>query len=369
MAIVESEARRLVIEAGHRLVAEGLIARTWGNISARISDTQFVVTPSGLAYDTLREDQLVIVNIADCSYDGDIKPSSEKGLHADCYALRDDVDFIIHTHQFYASCVGLSGKDLPVGDHPLLGSHVPCAPYGLPGTNALRKAVVSSLKENPDSKAAFMLHHGAVCMGRDYEEAFAVAQALESVSKAAYDTAVAPLIGTNVRDFGTSVRENDNFVLMLDGIERQYALNALPTDAPEAAKIHAAIYQSTDARCVLHEAHAETVAVSSTGKTLRPRIDDLAMIAGVTVRSAKNAPNAIAAALKNRNAVLVQGAGALCIGIDRDDAEAVCMILHKCCAAERYAEVTPDCKPISRADALLQRLVYQMKYAKQKAKG
>lgn len=369
MSIPVSEARRLVIEAGHRLVAEGLIARTWGNISARISDTQFVITPSGLAYDTLSEDQLVTVNIADCSYDGNIKPSSEKGLHADCYALRPDVDFIIHTHQFYASCVGLSGKDLPTGDHPLLGSHVPCAPYGLPSTNALRKAVVSSLTANPDSKAAFMIHHGAVCMGKDCEEAFAVAQALESVSKAAYDAAVAPLSAVNGPDLGTSLRENGKFSLTLCGAEQQYDINVLPANAPEAAKIHAAIYQATDARCILHEAHAETVAVSSMGKTLRPRIDDLAMIAGITIRSAKNQPKAIVSALKNRNAVLVQGAGALCIGIDRDDAEAVSMILHKCCAAERYADVTPACKPISRADALLQRLIYRMKYSKQKAKG
>ena len=99
------EGKKAVIEAGHRLLETGLIARTWGNVSARISDTQFVITPSGRAYDTLTPDDIVVVNINDCSYEGDVKPSSEKGIHADAYALRSDVNFVIHTHQVNASVV------------------------------------------------------------------------------------------------------------------------------------------------------------------------------------------------------------------------------------------------------------------------
>ena len=77
------EAKELVIRAGKELLQAGIIVRTWGNISCRISDTQFVITPSGLAYEDLTPDQIVLVNIADCSYDGDVKPSSEKGIHAE----------------------------------------------------------------------------------------------------------------------------------------------------------------------------------------------------------------------------------------------------------------------------------------------
>ena len=65
------EGKKAVIEAGHRLLETGLIARTWGNVSARISDTQFVITPSGRTYDTLTPDDIVVVNIDDCSYEGD----------------------------------------------------------------------------------------------------------------------------------------------------------------------------------------------------------------------------------------------------------------------------------------------------------
>ena len=82
MAYEIEEAKKLVIEAGKKLIETGLIARTWGNVSARISDTQFVITPSGRAYETLTPDELVVVNIEDCSYEGYIKPSSEKGVNA-----------------------------------------------------------------------------------------------------------------------------------------------------------------------------------------------------------------------------------------------------------------------------------------------
>ena len=76
MAYEVEEAKKLVVEAGKKLIETGLIARTWGNVSARISDTQFAITPSGRAYEDLTPEEIVIVNIEDCEYDGEIKPSS-----------------------------------------------------------------------------------------------------------------------------------------------------------------------------------------------------------------------------------------------------------------------------------------------------
>ena len=69
MAYELEEAKKLVVAAGKKLVESGLIARTWGNVSARISDTQFVITPSGRAYETLTPEEVVVVNIEDCSYE------------------------------------------------------------------------------------------------------------------------------------------------------------------------------------------------------------------------------------------------------------------------------------------------------------
>lgn len=163
----EEEARALVIKAGLELQKKQLVSRTWGNVSARISCSRFVITPSGRAYDDLRPEDLVVVNIEDCSYDGEIKPSSEKKIHAAAYALREDISFIIHTHQFYASAVGAEGEDLPFA---------PCAGYGLPGTGKLRKRVAEAISENPAANAFLMKRHGALCLGKSYEDAFRIAE-------------------------------------------------------------------------------------------------------------------------------------------------------------------------------------------------
>ena len=116
MVYTEEEARRIIVQAGHRLVKKGLTARTWGNISARISDTHFAITPSGRAYETLQPEDIVVVKIEDCSWEGDQKPSSEKGIHADVYRTRPGVNFVIHTHQAAASAWSILGKHISAAD-------------------------------------------------------------------------------------------------------------------------------------------------------------------------------------------------------------------------------------------------------------
>ena len=166
----ESEARSLVIKAGLELIEKKLIARTYGNISARISEDQYIITPSGMAYETLTEDKLVKVNISDCSYEGDIKPSSEKGIHAVCYKLRPDANFVIHTHQFYASAVCAEEEST---------DFAPCALYGLSGTKKLTGNVEKCIRDYPDKCTFLMAKHGALCIGTSYDDAFALADQLE----------------------------------------------------------------------------------------------------------------------------------------------------------------------------------------------
>jgi len=179
MAYNETKARDLVIKAGHELIEKKLIARTWGNISARISDTEFVITPSGRSYEDLKPEELVKVSISDCSYEGDIKPSSEKGIHADVYGARPDVDFVIHTHQLYATAVSVEGKDT---------EFALCAGYGLPGTKSLRKKVTSAINRDTSKNVILMQRHGALCLGASYEDAFENADRLEEQSKLLFDT-------------------------------------------------------------------------------------------------------------------------------------------------------------------------------------
>jgi len=72
--MTDQQAKEKVVAAGIRLVESGLIARTWGNVSCRISDSHFVISPSGRDYLTLTPGEIVAVAIADLSYSGDIKP-------------------------------------------------------------------------------------------------------------------------------------------------------------------------------------------------------------------------------------------------------------------------------------------------------
>ena len=170
----EKTARELVLEAGRKLIEKKLIARTWGNISARISEDEFIITPSGRAYDTLAASDLVKVRIGDLSVAGEGKPSSEKGIHAVAYLLRGECAFIIHTHQFYASAVCAEGEDT---------AFAPCAKYGLPGTKKLMKNVKASIAANKSADCFLLEKHGALILGGSFDDAFEKAGKLEEVCR------------------------------------------------------------------------------------------------------------------------------------------------------------------------------------------
>lgn len=368
------EAKELVVHGGKILVESGLIARTWGNISTRISDDKFVITPSGLAYETLTPDQIVEVNIADCSYEGDIKPSSEKGIHADTYRLRPDVNYIIHTHQQMASVLSIEGKDIvPLNDEykQVLGDIVPCAAYGMSSTGKLRKNVVKALRCNPGCKSVLMKYHGTICMGKDLDNSFEIAKTLERMSKDIYDQSCGKnkKNAVQVRDYGSSCREGNRFILQCNGKSSEYLIEKLPEAAPEAAVLHSEIYKSCNALYIIHSTDDEIVEVSGAGRELRPFMDDLVQIVGVNIKTVKNAllnSRTIAKELKNKNAVLIENEGALCTGKTESDAKAAVMILRKGCAADLYAAAINKTDYLSMMDAHIQRFVYKNKYSKMK---
>jgi L-fuculose-phosphate aldolase len=369
-----SEAKDLVIRAGKMLVESGLIARTWGNISARISDTQFVITPSGLAYETLTPEQIVIVNIADCSYEGQIKPSSEKGIHADAYRLRSEVNFIIHTHQLKASVISIDGTNLKVSREEyqnIIGDSVPCAAYGMPSTGKLRKAVAQSVSDYSKSKAVLMKCHGTVCMGTSLENSFEIARTLENIAEEKYQEVCGKSkpIASSIPDYGSSERIGDSFILNCNNKSYEYKISNLSESAPKVAILHAAIYKNSNVNNIIHSTEAEVVEASRTGQILRPYLDDLAQIAGINITIVNNClknTKDVAKKLKSKNAVLLENEGALCTGITKDDAIAVGMVLKKGCVAHLYSIAIHNTKWLSKIDAELQRIIYVKKYSKQK---
>lgn len=404
MAYEIKEAKELVVEAGKKLVECGLIARTWGNVSARISDTQFVITPSGKPYEALTPDDIVVVNIADLEYEGDVKPSSEKGVHANAYAIRKDVNFVIHTHQVNASVLSPTGrrvKDIPAKYAKVIGSVVPVAAYGMPGTGKLREGVSEAIRNYPQAKSLIMKHHGAVCMGADFDDAFAVAEALEELCGKEIGKVATTRSGkrygadklyktfekvykldqkSEVEDLGSSSKITDKtFELVMKNGDSYYCQIASGTAykgfVPRVAEIHAAIYQNSDVKFVEQLDSNDAVALSKLGKGMKPHLDDFDQIAGYNVKccnwertSYRTDAKDIGKALKGQNAVLVNGHGALCTGSSKSDVEAVKLVVDKECKTEMYCNLSYSTSPLSLLDDVLMRTIYLAKYSKQAEK-
>ncbi len=363
------QAKREVIEAGHRLVETGLIARTWGNVSCRIDGSRFAITPSGRSYDALTLGDIVVVNIADLSYEGNIKPSSEKGIHAAVYALKPDVNFVIHTHQAGASIAGVLGEDVDVAGteaREILGHRILLAAYGLPGTKKLRKGVTDAVSQS-EGRAVLMSHHGALVYGENRAAAFAAAQALEDECKRFYapvPEGTADAIGSSFRDGDGFIYTNADYSVTADMASGRAADGKL---LPAEAQWHLAIYRArTDVNVIRGCVLPGVAEASQQGRTVKPLLDDFAQLAGVIVRVAEPEGAAIVRALKGRNAVLVKGRGALCCAGDADDAEAVEMVLEKGCDAHLAALMHGTLKPIAPLECRLMRFVYLKKYSKMK---
>ena len=174
----------LIIEAGKKLLSEGLVTRTWGNVSIRVDENLMLITPSGRAYNDLTVNDIVLVNYHTLKDEGTIKPSSEKGLHCEIYRTRKEINSVIHTHQMNASTVAAARREVPpiLDDMvQIIGPSVRVADYALPSTRRIVNKTVKALRGR---MAALMANHGAVCIGRDIEEAFVVCQVLEKACKA-----------------------------------------------------------------------------------------------------------------------------------------------------------------------------------------
>lgn len=382
------EARELVLKAGLELVSSGLIARTWGNISARISDTQFVITPSGRSYDSLIPEDIVIVNIKDCSYEGEIKPSGEKATHAEVYKQRPDVNFVVHTHQLYASSISIMDSDVTdITDHnTILGNSIPCAKYAISSSEALAKQVKNSLKKNPTAKALLLKAHGAVFMGADYEEAFLASRLTEEICKDRFDYYTSQFLNEADRevtvDFGSSYRK-DGYIYLTVGDKSAswpmgYASLAKKSDVARelrsTAMLHDLMYEDPDINYVVHTKSPYTVIVSKLGKGYRPYIDDQCQIIGTDIKCLSiktrhgklRGIRKIKKAIDNHSAILLSTGGALCIGHAKDDIEAADMVLEKGNLAAILAHLIPVIKPVSKKDAAKMRVIYRDSYSKLK---
>ncbi len=338
------EAKSLVVNAGRELSRSGLIARTWGNVSCRIDENAFAVTPSGREYQTLTAEDIVEVRLTDLSYEGEIKPSSEKGIHAAVYRLFPDMNFVIHTHQENASAVSAAGLDsfTPPPGLPELGASVICAEYALPGTKALVRNVSEALKVST-GHSLILKHHGTLCWGKNYEDTFRAARELETAS------------GSYINENGGQIQTGSSDVLRPLTEEAKALLTALRS---AGKKGH-----------ILINTDPDVVRFSRIGTVLRPLLDDFAQIVGTRTKTVENDPALVFRALKSASAVLVKDLGAVCLGRNEGDAEAASMILRKNCKAYFAAWTFGRPHYIKPWECVLMRRVYLKKYSRMNEKN
>lgn len=209
-----SAVRAEIVKTGLALQERGLVAGTWGNISARVPGGDLLaVTPSGRDYRTLGSDDIVVVDTAGRVVQGDLTPSSELPLHLAVYARRPELGAIVHTHSIFASACAVARRPLPPILEDLVqlaGGTVAVARYALPGTAELAENAVEALG---DRQAVLLANHGVVGCGMTLAEALL---ACELVEKGAQVYIYASLLG------GAHVLSGDNVATMRQSYLEHY---------------------------------------------------------------------------------------------------------------------------------------------------
>ena len=178
--------KKLIVDAGLRMRDARLTVETWGNISC-LNDGLVYITPSGMDYGVITEDDIIVADLAGNIVEGTRKPSIETPLHISVYNTRPDVRAVIHTHAMHSNVFACIGEDIPLFHDEAaqtLGDTVRCADYCLPGTVDLAESCTAVLAGK--ANACLLRNHGAVCVADTMDNCFKVAIVLEMVAELYY---------------------------------------------------------------------------------------------------------------------------------------------------------------------------------------
>lgn len=161
-----------------------LVKGTSGNISGR-EDDKVVIKPSGVEYDELSPDNLVVVDIDGEVLEGDLKPSVDTGAHLRIYRESDSVGGIIHTHSTYATAFAAAGREIPVYVTELadvFGDTIPVSEYVPPGSEAIGREFAANTKDEK-FQALLIKNHGLFAAGHAPSDALKAALHVEHSAK------------------------------------------------------------------------------------------------------------------------------------------------------------------------------------------
>lgn len=188
----ERQHRLGMVEFGRLLHGNGFVAATDGNLSVRLGEDRFLVTPTSMSKGRMKPSDLVIVDNHGHRVAGKRNVSSEIGMHLLIYRMRPDIHGIVHAHPPTATGFAASGLDLnrPLVCEVVVGlGEIPLARYGTPGTHELAEALEPLI---PGHDAILMANHGVVTFGPTLENAY---MKMETVEHFAHIALVAHILG------------------------------------------------------------------------------------------------------------------------------------------------------------------------------
>ncbi len=221
--MLEMEARPQIVEAGKRLRDRFFIASNDGNISARISENEVLITPTGVNKGDVTSEMILKIDMQGRVISGGGKPSSETKMHLAVYRTRPDVQAIVHAHPptatGFAACHIRLDQDVILPEVVFGLGRIGFAEYGTPTTDEIPNAVV---KEIPDCEALILANHGALTVGPDVMQAYYRMEVLEMYAKVTLVTRILgepkPLMSDAVSEL-YKVRDRQGWGRKKPGIE------------------------------------------------------------------------------------------------------------------------------------------------------
>jgi L-ribulose-5-phosphate 4-epimerase len=183
------EVREQVSALHAELVRYGLVVWTAGNVSGRVPGHELmVIKPSGVSYDALTPDSMIVCDLDGNVVDGDFSPSSDTAAHAYVYRHMPDVGGVVHTHSTYACAWAARGEPVPcvltaMADE--FGGEIPIGPFALIGDDSIGRGIVDTLSGHR-SAAVLMRSHGVFTIGKDARTAVKAAVMCEDVARSVH---------------------------------------------------------------------------------------------------------------------------------------------------------------------------------------
>ncbi len=173
------EVKSTILEIGRRMYAKNFVASNDGNISAKVSDETFWVTPTGVSKGYMTDDMMVLMDLDGNILRGNRKPSSEVKMHLRVYRENPKVNAVVHAHPPACTSYAIAGLPLnrAILTEAVMGiGEIPIAPYAMPGTEEVPDSITPYIKTH---NGCLLANHGAITWGKDAMEAWMRMESVE----------------------------------------------------------------------------------------------------------------------------------------------------------------------------------------------